>query len=122
MDIRLGHIELFVRDPAASLPFYCDILGFEVVADQLPGGVWLRAGDVELLLRRGGQEAAASGTADHYAGARQGMVLYVDGLDECLATLRERGLVTLGTDGSDRCITFTDPDGHWFQLVDPAEQ
>jgi hypothetical protein len=51
-----------------------------------------------------------------------GIVLYCDDLDAKLAELKSRGLEIRGTDGSPRCPTFTDPDGHWFQLVNPAEQ
>ena len=31
--------------------------------------------------------------------------------------LRERGLEFRGTDGSESCLTFMDPDGNWFQLA-----
>ena len=33
--------------------------------------------------------------------------------------LSQRGLAFQGNDGSNECLTFTDPDGHWFQLVNP---
>ena len=58
--MRLGHIELFVRDPMASLAFYQDVLGFDVVDVQQETFVWLRSGDVVLLLRPGTSDAGTS--------------------------------------------------------------
>jgi catechol 2,3-dioxygenase-like lactoylglutathione lyase family enzyme len=114
--MRVGHIELFVSDPLASKTFYEDVLGGEVVAVQGDRFVWMKFGEVELLLRPGspGPEAAA------YGEGRAGVVLYTDDLAARVAELKARGLAFRGTDGSDDCLTFTDPDGHWFMLVDPA--
>jgi hypothetical protein len=47
-------------------------------------------------------------------------VFYTDDVDKTAAELRARGLVFRGEDGPG-CLTFTDPDGHWFQLVNPRE-
>lgn len=116
--LQFGHIELFVADPPAALAFYRDVLGFEVTTVQHGGAVvWLKSGSVELLLRRG-----RGGTAGAYQDAESAIVLYCEDLDRVWAALRARGLQFRGTDGSDRCLTFTDPDGHWFQLVNPGEQ
>lgn len=115
--MRLGHVEIFVRDPEASLAFYRDVLGCEVVAVQGGGQAWLKLGETEILLRRG--EGAGEATA-RYQDAACALVLYADDLPRTLATLRARGLVLRGDDGPG-CPTFTDPDGHWFQLVDPRD-
>ena len=114
--MRIGHIELFVRDPLASRDFYELVLGFEVVAVQ-GTNVWVKLGDVEILLRRG---SGASGGAT-YASATAGIVLYVDDLPAARAQLESRGLTFDGCDGGEKCPTFRDPDGHWFQLVNPQE-
>ena len=114
--MRVGHLELFVRDPLASRAFYEDVLGAEVVAVQGDQFVWIKLGDVELLLRPG----APTPPAAAYGDAASGIVLYTDQLPDTARELRSRGLSFLGTDGSDDCLTFTDPDGHWFMLVDPA--
>ncbi len=113
--LHLGHIELFVRDPAQALTFYRDVLGFELTVVQADRFVWLRSGMIELLLRPAGNtmRAARFEDADH------ALVLYTDDLEATAAALRQRGLDFKGTDGAD-CLTFTDPDGHWFQLVNPA--
>ena len=45
--IKLGHIELFVRDVQVSKAFYRDLLGFSVTVEQAPG-----LGDVRLATPR----------------------------------------------------------------------
>jgi catechol 2,3-dioxygenase-like lactoylglutathione lyase family enzyme len=117
--MRIGHIELFVRDPLASREFYQRVLGFDVVAVQ-GANVWLKLGDVEILLRPGlaGRGGGGGGT---YAGAASGIVLYVDDLPAAQAQLEARGLTFDGCDGGAKCPTFRDPDGHWFQLVNPND-
>ncbi len=40
-------------------------------------------------------------------------------LKKAEAEMISKGLEFRGTDGSDECLTFTDPDGNWFQLTDP---
>ena len=118
MTPRLGHIELFVRDPIAVQAFYVDILGFRL--EEVQGGkyVWVDAGGLSILLRPGRPNCAA---ATQYGDANSALVLYVDDADLAAAELAERGVVFRGTDGSPKCRTFTDPEGHWFQLVNPAD-
>ncbi len=115
MIMHLGHIELFVADPQASKKFYRDVLGFEVISEQNEKFIWMRLGDREILLRPGRLHVNTSA----YAGASVGIVLYTDDLETTRDALRSRGLQFKGTDGSDKCLTFTDLDGHWFQLVNP---
>lgn len=115
--MRIGHLELFVSDPVRARDFYLDVLGFDLEAEQEGGFTWLKLGEAEILLRPGGRgETAAS-----YAKSPVGIVLYTDDLEGTAARLTARGLTFEGRDGSDRCLTFRDPDGHWFQLVDPSE-
>jgi catechol 2,3-dioxygenase-like lactoylglutathione lyase family enzyme len=113
--MRFGHIELFVQNTGESRRFYEEILGFEVTVVQSEGKlVWLKLGDTEVLLRPGQAHAAQS----RYRDASSGIVLYTDNLDQTLADLKRRGLELTGDDGPG-CPTFTDPDGHWFQVVNP---
>ena len=116
--IRVGHIEVFARDPLGEARrFYEQVLGFEVVAVQ-GDNVWLKLGEVEVLLRPAVGEVVP---ATAYDGARAGIVLYTADLPGEMARLVARGLRFDGADGSDKCPTFRDPDGHWFQLVDPND-
>jgi len=114
--MKVGHVELLVRDPLASRRFYEEVLGFRVEAVQAETFVWLDAGGTEILLRPGGGAADASS----YDRAASALVLYTDDLPAERRRLESRGLEFRGTDGSDDCMTFTDPDGNWFQLVDPS--
>lgn len=110
-----GHIELFVTDVRKSYNFYREILGCTLVSDQ-DSVVWLMFGSIEILLRPGKPPVS-----ERYSSAAFGLVLYTDNLSESKKLLENKGVVFKGTDGSDKCLTFTDPDGHWFQLVNPND-
>jgi hypothetical protein len=92
-------------------------LGFELVDIQAGKFVWVSSGPMSILLRPG-KTGNATPSYDH---ASMGLVLYSDNLDHIVQELTARGLTFRGNDGSPRCVTFTDSDGHWFQLVNPAE-
>lgn len=116
--MRFGHIELFVREVPRARDFYVDVLGFELVVEQGPAGeaprtVWVKLGETELLLRPGEPGEAAA-----FNLATANLVLYTDELEKDAALLHSRGLQFQGDDGPG-CLTFTDPDGHWWQLVGP---
>ncbi len=116
--MKFGHTEIFVKDPMKSKVFYIDVLGFELVEIQIDKFVWLKSGDALILLR----PSAGNGTrAADYGSADTGFVIYTDNLQESALKMKSRGLVFRGTDGSDKCLTFTDPDGNWFQLVNPND-
>ena len=117
--MKLGHIEIFVKNPIESKNFYTDVLGFELTAVQDNKFVWLKSGDYVILLRPG-NFTANSGTTE-YSKTNTGIVIYTDNLDKTSEKLKEKGLVFKGTDGNNKCLTFTDPDGNWFQLVNPAD-
>ena len=114
--MRLGHIEVFVTDPMRAKAFYEDVLGFEVETVQGGQFVWLKNGPSSVLLRPKRQAADAA----TYQQSPSAMVLYTDDLDATVADLESKGLEFRGTDGSPGCLTFTDPDGNWFQLVSPG--
>jgi catechol 2,3-dioxygenase-like lactoylglutathione lyase family enzyme len=114
--MRFGHIELFVSDPPKARQFYEAVLGFEVVDVQSDAFVWLKMGDIEILLRRGTPPPAAP----DYGSAASAIVFYTDDLHQTVNLLRSRGLVFDGFDGTEDCPTFTDPDRNWFQLASPG--
>ena len=110
-------MEVFVSDAVRSVESYRDVLGFEVTATQADGFVWLQKGDLEILLRPGRPQQPAC----RYEDAPLGVVLYTGDLDGAVEGLRRRGLHFRGTVDSEKCPTFVDPDGNWFQLVDPDD-
>jgi catechol 2,3-dioxygenase-like lactoylglutathione lyase family enzyme len=115
--LKFGHIEIFSSDPERSKQFYCDVLGFELEVIQNGLLIWLKKGDLEILIRPGRPTQSAS----RYEDSPTGFVLYSSNVQETLNELVERGLQVRGTVDSDKCYTFTDPDGNWFQLVDPHD-
>jgi len=115
--MKIGHIELFVADPLKSKEFYVEVLGFEEVAVQGGKFVWVKSGEIEVLLRPGRNLSPAQ----TYQQAAAAITLYCDDLEKTMKELEDRGLEFKGTDGSEKCPTFTDPDGNWFQLVNPRD-
>lgn len=113
--LKFGHTEIFVQDSLAAKDFYEKVLGFEVVEIQHDKFIWMKLGYKLILLRPGKNDLVTT----EYKSSNTGFVLYTDDLGETRKALIERGLVFKGTDGSESCLTFTDPDGNWFQLVNP---
>jgi catechol 2,3-dioxygenase-like lactoylglutathione lyase family enzyme len=117
VDLKFGHIEILAADLERSKQFYCDILGFEVEVIQLEQYIWLKKGSMSILIRPG----RPTQQVDRYEDAQTGFVIYTDNVHETLKALVARGLKVKGTVDSEKCFTFTDPDGNWFQLVDPHD-
>ena len=109
--MKIGHIELPVSDPKKSLSFYRDTLGFSVETVQGERYVWLRSGDVEVLLNPDLKR-------DPVGASGQNVVLYTPELASAVQRLRERG-VPMEERGN--CHHFMDPDGNRFQLVNPGD-
>jgi catechol 2,3-dioxygenase-like lactoylglutathione lyase family enzyme len=110
--MRIGHVELPVADPLRSLRFYVDVLGFELVDNQADRFIWVHLGGTQLLLRPG--PPRPPGDPDE----TPNIVLYTEDLAALRAGLANRGL---SFERRGACEYFQDPDGHWFQLVDPME-
>lgn len=115
LSMRLGHIELFCRNTLATQRFFIDGLGFEIVVEQPGGFVWLQSGSIEILLRPNLHEQSPIAS---YQQAHQALVIYADDLRAARARLESASIPILGTDGSPDCLTFQDPDGRWYQLVE----
>lgn len=113
--LKFGHTEILVNDPVKSKEFYEEILCFELVEVQNEKFIWLKSGENLFLLRPGKNDLQVN----EYRNSNTGLVLYTDDLNKTKKDLIIRGLEFRGTDGSDECLTFTDPDGNWFQLVNP---
>lgn len=118
MNIRIGHVEIFVRDPMVAHKFYQDILGFEFTVEQGADFVWLKSGELEVLLRRGNPPAAPA----HYAESAAALVLYTDDLSSAQMRLGDAGIRLHPMPDEPGCFVFQDPDGNWLQLVNPAAQ
>lgn len=108
--MRIGHIELPVSDPRSSARFFADVLGFQIEIDDEDVS-WVRLGGFELQLRRGRPHVI-----DHDEDAVN-LVLYSEDVTSGVNRLHAAGVTT-----SERanCHHFRDPDGYWWQLVDPS--
>ncbi len=115
--MKFGHIEIFVKDVQKAKDFYTKILGFEVVAEQGENFVWVATEGQEFLLRK----SEGNSKAKTYKTVKTGFVLYTENLTETSEKLKSNGLEFKGIDGSEKCFTFTDLDGNWFQLVNPND-
>ncbi|HEX9746488.1 MAG TPA: VOC family protein [bacterium] len=117
--MKIGHIELFVSDLQKSLAFYRDKMGLEVTALQGEHFAWLKIGESEILLRSDYSPRLRK-SAD-YQTSGNGICFYTKELQAKMKELKSRGLEFSGDDGTPDCPTFHDPDGHWFQLVNPGK-
>ena len=131
--LDIDHIVLRVRDPAASIAFYCDVLGcaIERRRDDL-GLVHLRAGralidlvalDGKLGRAGGAAPGAEARNVDHFC-------LRVAHFEPeaLLAHLHRAGVAAsapetrFGAEGNGPSVYVTDPDGNVVELKGPAER
>ena len=125
-DQSLSHvsaISLFVEDPQAAKSFYEAIFGVEVVFED-DNSVCVKFDDlfVNLLLNSSArQQVEPAPVAGRDSGSRFQLSIWIDDVDAACAALQERG-VELLTGPVDRpwgmrVATFTDPDGHNWEIA-----
>jgi catechol-2,3-dioxygenase len=123
---RLNHAVLYVRDVAASVAFYRDVLGFGYIegGDSIPGGAFLRApgstNDHDLGLFQLGAQAGPSGAGRNTVGLYH-LAWEVDTLGD-LAELAGKlstagALVGASDHGTTKSLYAQDPDGLEFEVV-----
>jgi catechol 2,3-dioxygenase-like lactoylglutathione lyase family enzyme len=109
----IDHIVLHVSDVQRSRDFYTERLGMTAYREN-DSQVFLHAGTqgVALFKRQADETAAAGGDLNHLA------LTVAGGTYESLkAELEANGIAVSGRPGDDRCIYFSDPDGHRLQLI-----
>ena len=114
----IDHVVLHVADLERSKKFYIDLLGF-TVAHESSWQSFLSCGgqQVALFQVRDGGEIHAGREMNHMA------LRLADGAyEEVRALLEAAGVEVQGRPGDDRCIYFSDPDGHRLQVLTPAER
>lgn len=116
MKIEAGHTEIFVKNPLEAKNFYVDVLGFEIEVIQHEKFVWLNSGSHVILLRPDNPVNPST-----YQETNIAFVIYTDNLLDAKEYFESKGVKFKGTDGSEKCLTFTDNDGNWFQLVNKED-
>ncbi len=109
----IDHLVLHVSDVSRAMKFYTDVLGMTVYRES-ERQVFLHAGQqgVALFKKQGDLPLTTGNDLNHLA-------LNVEsGTYEALkAELEKHGVAVSGRPGDDRCIYFSDPDGHRLQLM-----
>ncbi|WP_328993297.1 VOC family protein [Kribbella sp. NBC_01245] len=123
---RLNHAVLYVRDVAASVAFYRDVLGFGYTegGDSFEGAAFLRApgstNDHDLGLFQVGANAASSGAGKTSVGLYH-LAWEVDtlgDLEDLAKKLADAGALAGSTDhGTTKSLYGKDPDGLDFEIV-----
>ena len=119
-------VRYIVEDVDAAIPFYTEMLGFEVKMHPAPGFAALVKGDLLLLLNRPGAGGAGQAMPDGQSPAPGGwnrFQLEVADLGEMVERLRAAGCqlrseIVQGNGG--RQILVNDPSGNAIELFEPA--
>lgn len=132
MTLRIGGFAtlLQVFDMPASLTFYRDVLGFEVVSDVPEDGrcdwMLLQLHGSELMLNtayEAGDRPSVPDPARIAAHADTGLFFGCSDVDAAYLTLQHRGVVVnppVATDYGMRQLYLKDPDGYEICLQQPA--
>ena len=119
----LAHIGIKVRDMAASLKFYTEVLGFEKTGEQMFGTshlVFLNIGTCILELIQGAQyEERTAGQVDHIAVEVKGIETLVEKLKaQGVQFLSDEVNVAPGLLDGVKNIFFVGPDGERFEFFE----
>ncbi len=119
----LAHIGIKVRDMAASLKFYTEVLGFEKTGEQMFGTshlAFLNIGTCILELIQGAQyEERTAGQVDHIAVEVKGIEALVEKLKaQGVQFLSDEVNVAPGLLDGVKNIFFVGPDGERFEFFE----
>lgn len=119
-------IRYIVSDVDAAIPFYTEMLGFQVDMHPAPGFAALSKGNLQLLLNRPGAGGAGQAMPDGRSpepGGWNRIMIEVDDLDATVARLQGAGCtfrneIVVGNGGKQ--ILLEDPSGNAIELFEPA--
>ncbi len=113
----IDHVVLHVQDLERSKRFYIDLLGFEIAHEGGRNSFLTCGSQMIALFERKDSDIHAGAEMNHMA-----LRLAAGEYEGVKATLEANGFQVTGRPGEDRCIYFSDPDGHRLQLLTPKEQ
>jgi len=124
----VGAITLFVEDPQRSKSFYENVFELPVAYEDENAAAFNFENMIVNLLKtpaaRGLIDPAAVATRE--AGSRFQLTIWVDDADETCAQLRARGVELLNGPMDRawglRTATFTDPDGHIWEIASELQK
>ena len=119
-------VRYIVSDVDAALPFYTELLGFQIDMHPAPGFAMLSRGDLQLLLNRPGAGGAGQAMPDGQSPAPGGwnrIQLEVEDLADTVEQLKRAGArfrnqIVTGNGGQQ--ILIEDPSGNPIELFQPA--
>jgi predicted enzyme related to lactoylglutathione lyase len=122
----MASVRYIVTDVDEAIPFYTEMLGFQVDMHPGPGFAALSRGDLRLYLNRPGAGGAGQSMPDGSApepGGWNRFQLDVDDIEATVAQLRERGCqfrsdIITGQGGKQ--VLVDDPSGNAVELFQPA--
>jgi len=118
-------VRYIVNDVDAVIPFYTDMLGFQVEMHPAPGFASLSRGDLHLLLNRPGAGGAGQPMADNQLPAPCGwnrIQIEVNDLVATVEKLKRQGARfrnTIVTGNGGKQILLEDPSGNPVELFQP---
>src|SRR5881628_3391249 len=118
-------VRYIVTDVDAAIPFYTEMLGFQLDLHPAPGFARLSKGDLQLLLNRPGAGGAGQAMPDGQVPASGGwnrIQIEVDDLEATVEKLRNahgrfRNAIVTGNGG--KPILIEDPSGNPIELFQP---
>jgi catechol 2,3-dioxygenase-like lactoylglutathione lyase family enzyme len=119
-------VRYIVSDVDAAIPFYTEMLGFQLDMHPAPGFASLSRGDLRLLLNRPGAGGAGQSMSDGQAptpGGWNRIQIEVEDLAATVDKLRNAGChfrneIVVGNGGKQ--ILVNDPSGNPIELFQPA--
>ena len=120
------NVRYIVNDVDAALPFYTEMLGFQVDMHPAPGFASLSRGNLQLLLNRPGAGGAGQAMPDGQTPAPGGWNRIQVEVEDLAATVeklkaagcRFRNDIVIGNGGKQ--VLVEDPSGNAIELFEPA--
>ena len=114
--MRVSHVILRVTDLDASVAFYRDLVGLELISET-PGFVFFDGGSIQIALNVNPDEPTDETSTE--------LVLEVDDVSSTVKEMEDRGIefevplraVTTAGDRTLHATHFRDPDGHFWSVT-----